>query len=60
MRTISLADAKARLSDLVNRAARGERRKIELASLRAISAATPRQDEDSAALLRRMRNGARY
>jgi prevent-host-death family protein len=80
MHSVSLADAKASLSDLVNRAIEGEvvtitrrgkpvarlvpartaRRKIALATLQAVSAATPRQHQDSAALLRRMREDARY
>ena len=40
--------------------ARPARRKIALATLRTVSAATPPQPQDSAALLRRMREDARY
>jgi hypothetical protein len=36
------------------------RKKIELTRLQAVSGATPRQTEDSATLLRRMRKEARY
>ena len=80
MKSVSLVDAKAHLSDLVTRAAQGEivtitrhgkpiaqivparapRNKIEIARLQTVSRATPRQAEDSAALLRRMRDESRY
>jgi prevent-host-death family protein len=36
------------------------RKAIEIARLQAVSRATPRQAEDSAALLRRMRDESRY
>jgi len=80
VKNVSLADAKAHLSDLVTRAAQGEivtitrrgkpvaqivpartpRKKVEIARLQAVSRATPRQTEDSASLLRRMRDESRY
>ena len=81
MKSVSLVDAKAHLSDLVTRAAQGEivtitrhgkpiaqivparapRKKIEIARLQTVIARYSRgKPEDSAALLRRMRDKSRY
>ena len=80
METVNLADAKARLSELVERAAAGEivritrrgkpvaqitpvkapRKKIDIASLRALTDSMPRQKEPARAFIRKMRNQERY
>ncbi len=80
MADITLADAKARLSELVTRVAAGDgvritrrgkpvaqltqvqtlRRPVDLAALRAVTEAMPKQDEAAADLIRRMRDGERY
>lgn len=80
MGSISLADAKARLSELVDRAEAGEsvcitrrgkpvaritaiettRRRIDIAELRALTAAMPLQQESARELVRRMRDEDRY
>ena len=80
MADITLADAKARLSELVTRAAAGEgmritrrgkpvaqltsvqtlRKPVDLAALRAVTDAMPKQNESAADLVRRMRDGERY
>lgn len=77
---ISLRDAKARLSELAERAAAGEdlviakhghpvarltaasraRKPIDLARLRALTDAMPRQREGAGRALRRLRDQARY
>jgi prevent-host-death family protein len=80
METVNLADAKARLSELVERAASGEtvritrrgkpvaqitavaapRKKIDIASLRALTDSMPRQREPARVFIRKMRNRERY
>lgn len=80
MADVPLADAKAHLSELVERASQGEavlitrrgkpvariigvgrdRRPIDLAALRAMTAAMPRQPEAARTWLRRERDAARY
>jgi prevent-host-death family protein len=77
---ISLADAKAHLSELVDRVEAGEsvditrrgkrvarltaaeqpRRRIDLAALRALTAAMPAPAQEAAELVRAMRDGDRY
>jgi prevent-host-death family protein len=78
--TVSLRDAKARLSELADRAAAGAdsviskhgrpvarltaarraRKHVDLARLRALTAASPRQPEGAGRALRRLRDQARY
>ena len=80
MITVSLANAKAHLSELVERAAAGEavcitrrgkavaritvvdtpRKRIDLASLRAMTDAMPIQPETARDFVRRMRDEDRY
>lgn len=80
MDTISLADAKARLSELVDRvetggsfditrrgkpvarlvAAATPRKPVDVASLRALTAAMPPAADTAAELVRAMRDGDRY
>jgi len=80
METVNLADAKARLSELVERAAAGEtvrisrrgkpvaqitsitapRKRIDIASLRALTDSMPRQKEPARVFVRKMRNRERY
>ena len=80
MSTVNLADAKAHLSEFVERAAAGDticitrrgipvaqltpasapRRPIDLATLRALTEAMPRQSEGAGAFIRRMRDEDRY
>lgn len=80
MGSVSLADAKARLSELVERAAAGEpvcitrrgkpvaqltaittpRKRINVAELRAMTAAMPMQTESAGEFVRRMRDEDRY
>ena len=80
MPDISLAEAKAHLSELVERASQGEavritrrgkpvacimgigrdRQPIDLAALRAMTTAMPRQAEPARDWLRRERDAARY
>jgi len=80
MDSISLAAAKAHLSELVERVGRGEivritrrgkpvaqiaavetpRQRIDVAALRAITDAMPRQRESAGKFIRRMRDEARY
>jgi len=80
METVNLADAKARLSELVERAAAGEtvcitrrgkpvaqitrvetpRKKIDIASLRALTDSMPRQKEPARVFMRKMRDRERY
>jgi prevent-host-death family protein len=80
MTDIPLADAKARLSELVARAEAGDavritrrgrpvaqltavsdtRKPVDVAALRRLTEALPRQSEDAASLVRRMRDEARY
>lgn len=80
MSVISLAEAKAHLSELVDRveagdsieitrrgrrvarlvAARAPRRPIDVAALRALTAAMPASSQSSADLVRSMRDGDRY
>ncbi len=80
MSDVNLADAKAKLSELVERASRGESvritrrgklvarlaaidaepKPIDLAALRALTAAMPRQPETARSWLRSVRDGARY
>ncbi len=80
MSDVNLADAKAKLSELVERASRGESvritrrgklvarlaaidaepKPIDLAALRALTAAMPRQSETARSWLRSVRDGARY
>lgn len=80
METVNLADAKARLSELVERAAAGEtvritrrgkpvaqitsinapRKRIDIASLRALTDSMPRQKEPARVFIRKMRNRERY
>ena len=80
MGSVNLAEAKARLSELVARAANGELVRItrrgkpvaqltsiarspagiDLAALRALTAAMPVQTEGAEALVRRMRDADRY
>jgi prevent-host-death family protein len=80
MESVNLADAKARLSELVERAAAGEtvqitrrgkpvaqltraevpRKKIDMASLRALTESTPRQNEPARIFIRKMRDRERY
>ena len=80
MDVINLADAKAHLSELVDRVEAGgsiaitrrgkpvarltavatPRKQIEIAMLRALTAAMPGQTQDAADLLRSMRDGDRY
>lgn len=79
-KTVSIADAKAHLSELTERAAAGEtvvitrrgkpiarmssaalpRKPVDLQRLRGITADMPRQPEDAATLVRRMRDEERY
>lgn len=78
--TVNIADAKAHLSELVERAAAGEtvvltrrgqpiarmssldrpRKPIDAQCLRALTDSMPRQTEDAATLVRRMRDDERY
>ncbi len=78
--TVSLADAKARLSELADLAATGEtiiitkrgkpvvrltkpetpRIPVDLAGLRRLTEAMPRQSEDAGSFMRRLRDEARY
>ena len=78
--TINLADAKARLSELVERAAAGEtviitkrgkpvlqlcrperpRKRVDLESLRRLTASMPSQTESAGAFMRRLREEGRY
>jgi prevent-host-death family protein len=80
MEAISLADAKAHLSELVDRVTAGEsiaitrrgkpvaqltamaeqRKPIDTAMLRALTAAMPPQPQPAADLVRSMRDGDRY
>jgi prevent-host-death family protein len=80
MSSISLAEAKAHLSELVDRAEAGDtvlitrrgkevarltaveraRRRVDPVALRAITNMMPRQVEDAAAFVRRMRDEDRY
>jgi prevent-host-death family protein len=80
MRSVNLADAKARLSELVERAAAGDtvhitrrgkpvaqitaikarRKSIDLAALRAMTDAMPRQRESARDFVRRLRDEDRY
>jgi prevent-host-death family protein len=80
MESVSLAGAKAHLSELIDRVAAGEpvlitrrgkpvaeltpirpvRKRIDIATLRAITDAMPVQDEPASELVRRMRDKARY
>jgi len=80
MADIPLADAKARLSELVARAEAGDpvritrrgrpvaqltavadaRKPVDVAALRRLTEALPRQPETAAALVRRMRDEDRY
>ena len=80
MEAISLADAKAHLSELVDRANAGEsiaitrrgkpvaqltavpgqRKPIDTAMLRSLTAAMPPQSQSAADLIRSMRDGDRY
>jgi prevent-host-death family protein len=80
MNSISLAEAKAHLSELVDRVEAGDtvsitrrgkevarltsadqpRRRIDPATLRAVTNAMPMQREDAAAFVRRMRDEDRY
>ncbi len=77
---ISLADAKARLSELIDRVEAGDtiditrrgrpvarltavarpRKRIVLATLQALTAAMPKQDESASDLVRSLRDGERY
>lgn len=79
-RTVSIADAKARLSELVSAVENGDdvvitkrgkpvahlsgitppRKKIDVEWLRQMKAGMPLQDEDSATLIRQLRDDARY
>ena len=80
MGNVSIADAKAHLSELVDRAAGGEtvritrrgkpvaqivaaeapRKRIDVAAVRAMVAAMPKQREPAGKFIRRMRDEARY
>lgn len=80
MGPISLADAKAHLSELVDRVEAGDsvditrrgkrvarltavespRKRIDLAALQALTAATPASPQTAADLVRAMRDGDRY
>lgn len=80
MLDVSLADAKARLSELVTRAAAGDpvrimrrgkpvaqiaraevpRKRVDVTLLRALTDRMPPQQEPARALVRRMRDEARY
>jgi antitoxin (DNA-binding transcriptional repressor) of toxin-antitoxin stability system len=80
MSQINLAEAKARLSELVDRAAAGERivitkrgkpvlemvkpqappQRIDLKTLRRLTAGLPRQKQGAAEALRELRDQARY
>lgn len=80
METVNLADAKARLSELIERAEAGEivritrrgkpvaeispvkvpRKKIDMASLRALTDSMPRQKEPARIFIRKMRDRERY
>ena len=80
METVSLAEAKARLSALVDRVGAGEaavvtrrgrevarhsampgpKRPIDIATLRAVTAAMPLQPEGAATFVRAMRDDERY
>lgn len=80
MSNINLAEAKARLSELVDRAAAGERivitkrgkpvlemvkprsapQRIDLKTLRRLTAGLPRQKQGAAKALRELRDQARY
>lgn len=80
MLDVTRADAKARLDELIDRAAAGEdvrivdqgrpvvqltavttppRRRVDLARLRALTAAMPRQNDGAAAMIRKMRDRER-
>ncbi len=79
-KTVSLADAKAHLSELTELAAMGEtvfitkrgklvarvsrpelpRKPVNLATLRHLTDAMPRQTEEAGSFMRRLRDGARY
>jgi prevent-host-death family protein len=80
METVNLADAKARLSELVERAAEGEtvritrrgkpiaqitsikpaRKRIDMASVRALTKSMPLQKEPARDFIRKMRDRERY
>jgi prevent-host-death family protein len=80
MQTVNLADAKTRLSELVNRAEAGEtvcitrrgklvarliaagtpRKKIDIESLREMTAGMPKQPESAGDFIRKMRDSDRY
>lgn len=80
METVNLADAKARLSELIERAEAGEivritrrgkpvaeispvrtpRKKIDMASLRALTDSMPRQKVPARVFIRKMRDQGRY
>jgi prevent-host-death family protein len=80
METVNLASAKARLSELVERAAAGEivritrrgkpvaqiisvkapRKRVDLASLRALTDAMPIQKQPARMFVRKMRDRERY
>jgi prevent-host-death family protein len=80
METVNLADAKARLSELVERASAGEivritrrgkpiaqitslktpRKRIDLASLRALTDSMPMQPESAGDFVRKLRTRERY
>ena len=62
---VNVADAKARVSELVNRAAKlvaaeEPKRPIDLAALRELTAAMPRQAQSAGAFTREMREEDRY
>jgi len=80
MKTVNLADAKAHLSELVERASAGEtvritrrgkpvaqitsvstpRKRIDLASLRALTDSMPMQKQGAREFIRKMRNRERF
>ena len=80
MGVISLAEAKAHLSELIDRVEAGDsiditrrgkrvarlttadppRRRVDLAALQALTAATPESPQTAADLVRSMRDGDRY
>ena len=80
MTIVKLAEAKARLSELIDRvesgetvsitrhgkavaqlvAAKPERKPINMAALRALTAGQPRQSESAGDFVRRMRDESRY
>ena len=65
MDPINLADAKARLSELVDRVEAGDsiditRRGKPVARLQSLTAAMPPQSQNAADLVRSMRDGDRY